>query len=544
MPVVPIRDLGALGIIKDQNPSLLPPNAFSDGMNVRFNNKKVERAPIFRTFFTGLTGTAPVFSYGLYNQGGYDSLLYANNDGRVFQVANGTETNVTEVAHVNNVDTRSYTAMTLGQSTFLNRPDMVPRVLTPGASAFVTLPNWNSTWRAVALRSFKQFGVALNLTKGATNYPNLVHWSDTTTNGTYPDSWDETDTTKLAGENPLEKARTPIVDGGELGDVFIIYTRDEVYRMTYIGGTFLFDFQRLPFDNAGLINQNCWVEVDGKHYAWSDSDIYVHDGVGKQSIIDQLNRETFFKELNQSSYGVCFVAHDKYHNEILFCGVSGDVDCAIPHPTGYCNYAAVYNYRNQTWSFRDLPNASSATTANANTVYTWTTVPSNLTWDNTGGSWYDQEDSFSRFCMFTVVLDTVNSITASKIDVLDFADKGKIALPRDADSIVNPTAFAERIGIEFDQEGADLRAYKQLRAIMPLAQAIQPLTVFNVKIGGHNYPAENPSYDPQVSFNPTTQYKINTRRGARFIGLRFTMPTPNDFEVAGLDFDIVITGRR
>jgi hypothetical protein len=104
MPVIPTRELGAVGIIKDNSPTVIPPNAFSDGINVRFTEKKVSRAPIFRVFASTLTGTTPVWCLGLYNQGGYDSLIYANSDGRLFQLANGTETNVTEVGHVNSTD--------------------------------------------------------------------------------------------------------------------------------------------------------------------------------------------------------------------------------------------------------------------------------------------------------------------------------------------------------------------------------------------------------------------------------------------------------
>jgi hypothetical protein len=299
MPVIPTRDLGAVGIIKDNSPTVIPPNAFSDGINVRFTERKVSRAPVFRTYFDALSGTVPVWCHSLFNTGGYDSIVYATDVGRLFLVANAILTDVTEPGHVANADPRAYTGCVLSSCLYANRPDGVPRVLTPGSPNFVNLPAWNGTWRAVSLRSYKSFLIALNVTKGVTQYPNLVKWSDVASNNAAPTTWDELDTTHLAGENPLSQARTPIVDGGPLGDNFIIYTHDEVWKMNEVGGQFIFDFQRLPFDNAGLINQNCWIEIDGKHYAWSDSDIYVHDGAGKQSIMEQRNRETFFREINQ-----------------------------------------------------------------------------------------------------------------------------------------------------------------------------------------------------------------------------------------------------
>jgi hypothetical protein len=543
VPVIQLRELGSVGIIKDVNPTSIPNSAWSDGINVRFNGHKVERSPAFRTFASVITPAIPVFVWGLYNQGGYDSIVYAGLDGRLFKYASGTETNVSEGGHVNNNDPRPYTGCVLSSCVYLNRPDQAPRVLTPGAATFVNLANWPAATTCAALRSFKSYLVALNTTETGVNYPLRVRTSDRALENVVPASWDETDTTKLAIRNALSQAKTPIVDGGELGDNFIIYTRDECWRMRYVGGTFIFDYDRLPFDNSGLINQNCWVEVDGKHYAWSDTDIYLHDGTSRTSIIDQRNREVFFRELNMSKSGVFFVAHDKAHNEVLFCGVSG-AEAAKLRSTAYCNYAAVYNYKTNTWSFCDLPNVTSATVANANTVYTWTTVPAGLTWDNIGGSWYDQEDSFSRFLMFAIVQDTTNGISVSKIDVRDFADLGKLALPLDSDANVNPRAFVERTGFELDVEGADLRSYKIVRQVIPLSDTTNSGVSFNIYGGEHNMSGQGVTWGPPVSYNPKTQYKVDTRIGGRYLAVRFEMPTVNDFSLPGADLDVIITGRR
>jgi hypothetical protein len=543
LPVIQLRELGSIGIIKDVQPTAIPQNAWSNGINVRFNGHKVERAPAFRTYAGTITPATPVFIWGLYNQGGFDSVLYAGLDGRIFKYA-GTETNVSEPGHVNSNDPRQYTGCILSSCVYFNRPDINPRVLTPGAANFVNLANWPAATTCVALRSFKSYLVALNTTEGGVNFPLRVRTSDQALDNSVPASWDETDTTKLATRNTLSQAKTPIVDGGELGDNFIIYTRDECWRMRYVGGNFIFDYDRLPFDNAGLINQNCWVEVDGKHYAWSDTDIYLHDGTSRTSLIDQRNREVFFRELNMGKSGVFFVAHDKQHNEVLFCCVSGTSAVKLKS-TAYCNYAAVYNYKTDTWSFRDLPNVTAASTANANTVYTWTTLPGPLTWSNVGGAWFDQEDGFSRFLMFALVQDTVNGVSVSKVDALDFADLGRLTLPLDSDANVNPRAFVERVGFELDVEGADLRAYKQVRAFMPLVSVADPSASLNF-LGGKHDEADAAVIYPAVavSYNPPTRYKIDTTLSGRYLAFRMTMTAVKDFSFSGMDVDVIITGRR
>ena len=114
--------------------------------------------------------------------------------------------------------------------------------------------------------------------------PNIV------TANSVPDSWDETDTTKSALTNDLVEMKTAIVDGAVLGSNFIIYFSDSIFLMEFAGGHFIMNFDNL-FADAGLINQNCVVEVEGKHYCFGPADIYVHDGTTKRSICDERHQE-------------------------------------------------------------------------------------------------------------------------------------------------------------------------------------------------------------------------------------------------------------
>ncbi len=546
MPSIPNRNLGAVGIVKDVDPFSLPPNAFSDGINVRFDNNKVQRAPVFRVLYgslTGgaLTGTVPVFCYGVYSPTSFDSVIYANNDGRLFSVANSTEVNVTEPGHVNNVDPRPYTGCNLAQCVYINRPDQAPRVLLPAATAFEMLPNWPSGWSCQALRSYAGFLLAINVTQAGVSSPNQINWSDQTLNATVPDSWDVTDATKLAGFNVLAEIRTPLVDGGQLGDNFILYSKDETWVVYQTANTEVFGFDRLPYDNAGSVNANCWVEIDGQHYVWGENDIYVHNGVQKRSIIDQRNREVFFRELNMKLSNVFFAIEDKYRHEIIFCGVSGSSDAAFPNAAGFCNYGAVYNYVKDTWSFVDLPNVSMATTANANTVWTYATVPSSITYDNVGGSYFDQTDSFSRYCVFSSVASSSYGLTTN-LHVLDNADTGKLALAIDPATVT--AAWAHRTGLSLDEIGAELRGYKQARAVIPQIAVYAPGVTMDVQVGAQLVSGAPVTWDAVQTFAPAQNYKIDTRQSGRYLAFNFEMSTANDFDVTGFDFDVLVTGRR
>jgi hypothetical protein len=541
MATVPVRNLGAVGIIKDPDPTSIPPSAFSDGLNVRFNDAKVERAPIFRKVFSIPTSTYnPLWCYGVFtNHATFDTIIYCNRGGGIYKIFNGAQTDITDTGHVFSNDDRAGSGGSLAGCIYINQPNWVPRVLTPGAVRCVVLPNWNSTWRCGSLRMFGSQLVALNVTKGATNYPLMVLVSDTVTYGNYPVSWDATDTTKLAVENTLSQATTPIVDGGVLGRDFMIYTSDEVWKMVNNSGQLMFDFHRLPFDNVGLINQNCFVEVDGKHFAWSDTDIYMHDGVSKTSLLDQRNRSVFFKELNMTYQDAFFVAHDKRHNEVLFCGVSNNSGLAIPPVNSFCNYAAVYNYRDNTWSFRDVPNVSAAATANVNALLsTYNLIDSSFTYANTGGAYTDQDESYSRFCVFLIGANTSVGISEAKLDVLDFADKGKLSLPVDPDTVANPVAWVEHSRSHFEEAGADLRSYKLVRAVLPMGSATDPDASLSIQLAGDGV------WNVAQPWNPRTDYKVDTRVTGRYITTRFTMSSLHDFSLAGYDFDVIVTGRR
>ena len=64
MAILPVRDLGSAGVITDTAPYNIPINAFSTGINVRFDEGKVRRAPIFRKVKDSL-GFTPRFAFGI-----------------------------------------------------------------------------------------------------------------------------------------------------------------------------------------------------------------------------------------------------------------------------------------------------------------------------------------------------------------------------------------------------------------------------------------------------------------------------------------------
>ena len=108
------------------------------------------------------------------------------------------------------------------------------------------LTNWSAgagtNHYPVAVRAFRSFLVALNLSEAGTPFTRKVKWSTEAAIQTVPSSWDETSSTVDAGEYELADTQGKIVDGLPLGDAFMIYKEDSVYSMTYVGNPFYLCF--------------------------------------------------------------------------------------------------------------------------------------------------------------------------------------------------------------------------------------------------------------------------------------------------------------
>ena len=537
MAILPIRDLGSVGVVTDISPYNLPINAFNVGINIRADEGKISRAPIFRTIKDSL-GFSPRFAYGVVPSVGFDTIVIASDSWDIKEYASGTVTDVSG-SITGTSSPRSYTGTSLADVVYINRPDRVPVYRGPSSAGFADLPTWNSTWRAASVRSYGDQLIALNMTEGANNFPTRVRFSNFTLANSFPDSFDETDTTKSAGFNDLVQIDTEIVDGATLGSNFIIYARDQVWRMTFVGGTFIHRFDKL-FTDSGIINQNCAVEIQGQHYVFGSQDIYRHDGNSKQSICDERTKNFIFGSLNNSAADVCFVQHNPTLNELMFCYQSGDPYVAFP-ASDRCNRAAVYNYRRDVWAFVDLPNVSAGTVANVNSVATY--ASSTASYALIGGSYYGQEDSYAKHTLMVGETLTADGITSDKLYGIDLADTGQIAFPLDTEA--TKPVLLERTGLDLDEAGLGASQYVVCTRLYPQANTVNSTdTIVNFEFGGSDIPSNTPTYTTSASFNIKTDHKIDSRAAGRYLSYRVTIPSNADFELSGFDLEVTSTGRR
>jgi len=536
MANLPIRDLGSTGVITDVDPYNLPFNAFTRANNVRFQSGRVSRAPVFRTVKDSIS-FAPQHLHGINSSTGFDSVIVVSDDYEVHEYGGGT-LNDRSGSISGSSSVKSFTSCSLADVTYINREDRVPVFRAPSGTNFADLTNWPSTYRTGSLRSFGDFLIASNMTEGSTNFPNRVKWSNIATANAIPDSWDPTDTTKSAGFNDLVQMTTPIIDTATLGSNLMIYSSDQVWQMEFVGGQFIFNFRKV-FADAGIINQNCVVEVERKHFVFDSNDIYINDGVSRTSIADQRVKDYIFASLNNSLTDRCFVAHNQDLEEIYFCYVSGDDMVSFADTTG-CNRAAVYNYRSNTWSFMDLPNVYAATSANVSSVSTYATATQ--TYADIGGTYYSQEAGFDQHLLMAGRTDTSNGIASNKLWGVDLFDTGSLSFSMDT-TATKPTKL-ERVGIDLDESQLPLTGYKTISKISPQIETLNSDKNFSFTFGAAQLPGDVPTFGAAQVLNISTGYKLDTRESGRYLSYKLEVPDDKDFSFSSFDVEIYAMGKR
>ena len=546
---LPIRDLGAAGVVTDQEPSSMPVPVFTRGKNVRFDDGGVIRGPVFRKIHSDLTendGVSPTFIPKhvacVSSASGYNTIYIISKSMQFQTYINKSLTYVTGTQSGNGASDIPINSTQLADHLYINRRDTRPMVTPTSGINVGFLSNFESSsgaadWRCSSLRAYGDFLIALNMREGSSDYHTRIRFSDLTLAGQVPGSWDASDSTTSAGFIDLVDMGTPIVDGLPLGNKFIIYSSDETYMMEFVGGTFIMNTRKL-FDDAGIINLNCVVEADRKHFVMSSDDIYVHDGVSKKSIVDNRIRKYVFNALDTSALTSCFVHHNESTNEVYFCYKSRD-DMAEYVDGDGCNRAAVYNYENDTWSFMDLPNVASSTQGNISSSTTYQDATDS--YSVFGGTYASQSSGYDQHALFVGLQNTDNGITASKLYGLDDVEFGTLSFPIDTEA--NKATLVERVGIDLDQL-APISGYKVITGMLPQLSTPNTNKTFSFAFGASDFISNPPNYESTISFDSGTKYRLDSRAAGRYLSYKMTVSDYKDFSFTAFDAEVHVTGRR
>jgi hypothetical protein len=539
MSVIPIRGVGEIGIIADLLPYDVPFNAWNSGRNIRFKNKTISRASVFRKLNTPFTFTGdPAVITDAAKSGAQGVLVSVQSDGVFRQLFNGVHSVVSPTVPWSATLERIVTAR-LGGVTYFSNPDNRPVYRAdPAVGAFAYLPGWATNDRCASLRPYKDFLVALNVTKGSVNFENMIKWSDATQANSPPANWDTTSPSSLAGETVLNDARGKLVDGVTLGNSMILYGTKETYRMIFIGAPFVFAFEK-AFDDLGVLSVDCVVEVDGKHYVFGNDAIYVHDGMAKVAISDNRVTERIYSRLDASKANRCFAFVNKMKSEVVFCYPSVGDDCAwrLSEITG-CNEAVVYNYADNTWSFLDMPSVVSSAIAVTPIVTTWNDL---ATWDTLSSSWRAFDGSAPEL---TVVVSTGNATRGVGRTIYFYDDLFGGLLSNPVETALLWPAYVESSVKDSDELSATLSSRKLVRSITPQVMSKSADGHILVSLGSAKNPNTDVLWTGPRQFMLRDDYKCDFRVNGRYLLLKFEIPSSVDAEISGYDIDLDVISER
>jgi hypothetical protein len=290
--------------------------------------------------------------------------------------------------------------------------------------------------------------------------------------------------TNTAGDAFLVDTPGKILDGGQLGEFFIAYKSDSVVRVRETGDTFVLAFESI-FEDDGIYSTRCFANIgNSQHLVVGNYGVYLHDGQSqKQDIAKDKFKDTMYELVTPARRDRAFVFQQTRDKEVWLCiSTTGNSSEA-----GGCDIAFCYNYEDGKIHKRSLP---------------------------------DLID------IFETELDGELKIYAAKPDSTELQLLSSTVLESDG--------FFERT----DDNLTNNSIMKQVKRIHVTASGACKLAITGTK----NL-SDSKSYT-DISFNPATQYKVDTRASGRYMNLRVTMNGATNPELTKLQFDIKVIGVR
>jgi len=518
--VLPIGSLGELGVITDRLPHVLPPQAWTEALNVTFDKNGVTKRKghsatlatpsITPVFLTSIAAVSTVFWI-------YTTLTKA------YVYESGVETNFTRqsagvdvnytVANPNEWD-----ATILGGVLLLNNATDPPQYW-PGfsvATKLADLTNWPSNTTCKALKAFGNYLVALNITESGTNKPHMVWWSHKADPGTIPSSWDYSNAAVDAGRFELTDIEGgALLDGLLLGDRLIMYKESSTHALRFVGGNDIMA-PELLLTTSGILAKKCACAFDKgtKHFVATRDDIIVHAGTREsKSVADDRVRSKIFNNIDPTNYINSFTFDNAAKKE-----------CWFVYPEAgntYPNKAAIWNYKDDTWSFREF-NAVSVT---VNKV----PQPSATIWSGAGTTW----DTDATYWSTDLGRQTV------------FLDRTKpkfYALDQTNNFDTTPTSMkVVRQGLAIDRKDlqgnliSDIHTVKLWSRIWP---KITGATSTLIKVGYQDNHNDVVNWVYSEEFNPKVLNYIDPMVSGRLMAISFENFTNEDWRLEGFEVEV------
>lgn len=499
MAIIPLKNLGAAGVNLDVSPVLLPPNGFSKAKNIRFDNGSVSKIKGHQAVFSGnLSVQAQDIIF--WNNPTTKYYIYGNGANVYRRLPAGTDSSILSGASSSGV--WQFSAYNGGYTILANNTKDTPRYIQYGTSgaaqetSLTAFPGWISGEAAAVVRPFKNAIIAGNITKTAnsvvTSYPGTIKISSLAAPGSMPASWTVGVGTTTADEFELSQT-SPIVDIVEYRGTAFVFTGDSIHTVNLASGNSPTRVNNINY-GKGLMSVNCAAVFDGGIFCVDKNDIYVAAGTGGvQGVADMKVKDYFYEHLHATHYDSTYVVKNEAQDEIWVC---------FPNlsSSGACNEALIWNFKQNTWTTRDLPNTLCGTKGH---------IVKNSAFD------------FSK--------EYLVMPTPTKLQAFDIG------------STFDGTAF----GFELEKTSMDLASMNLSKWNSKIYLFAEGSGSFNVNLTTTSIPGKAPIFktSSDVSFTIGKDSMVSTRENGTYIHLRLS-GQPSEFKLSAISLDAEPTGGR
>ena len=234
--------------------------------------------------------------------------------------------------------------------------------LSIGDEIIVTIESRNTVVVSCGvIESFGNLLVAGNLTeRDSTNdaiirrLSGVVRTSDVAVPGSIPNNWNPFSAGVSTADEFTLSENNIIQDMKSLQGNMYIYASDGIHAMRLTGNVNAPVAFSPVTDEYGLLTTGGVIEYDGKHFVIGGNDIYLFAGNPGdiQSLADGRVRNYFYNNLNPIYEQQLFTLLNHRENEVWVCYPT------LASLSGECDEALIWNYRDNTWTIRDLDNVT------------------------------------------------------------------------------------------------------------------------------------------------------------------------------------------
>lgn len=407
-----------------------------------------------------------------------------------------------------------------------------------------TLDPHPSFWRIV--RPFGDRVMVFNHTyANGVNNSSRFRWSAPVLAGSRASDWNWNYQTSTAGQSEIPSAHGPILDAHALDNQMLVYSSNSIHRLTYIGGTFIFQVDPFVQDD-GVLATNLVAPIGGiGHVVVGNKSIYLTDGRSKRNIAEGRVERWFRKYLDMDRYERSFTYVNRAKQEVIIAFPSLDPDASF-QDTEYPNRGLVWNWAKDVWSVIDLQNTTFLSTIYfQDNIVTWNTLKlSGKLWSE-----FTDDDTWASFVgpgeYLTFTFSAPNDPEwsdaqfAVRRDFLPAIESGELTAASDR---WTPPAFVENLGADFDAYGLPLESSKHLSKV----------TLQTLADSGENDVTIWVSHNPNTGWIPKgTQTFDNANSNyltykaiGRYLGYTITADGLNPLNLSGVDFAVSpISGR-